>query len=61
MYKFVFLIPFYFCISGCSSSKPMLASQTQEELNLIVPPEIDLLPETSNLDIPENAASIFND
>ena len=51
----------FFCMVGCTSSKPMLTFQTQEELDLIVPPEIDLLPEASNFDIPESAVPIFDD
>ena len=45
------------CVA-CSPKKPQLI--LQQDQNLIIPPDIDLLPNAENMDIPQNAAGIFN-
>ena len=58
MFKVLGMLVLVVVCGACTSKKPQLI--LEQDQNLIIPPEIDLLPNAENMDIPQNGANIFN-
>ena len=58
MFKVLGMLALVVLCGACSPKKPQLI--LEQDQSLIVPPEIDLLPNAENMDIPQNGANIFN-